>query len=129
MTEDRLDRIERILETAVSLCQQNREDIDRLTQELRTNATTTREDIARLTQEMRTNASANREDIAEIKLTLRNATARIDILSERIGQYITQSEVDRATFQAERELIRSEMRGLRTEVTRIAEHIFGQGQG
>ncbi len=83
MTEDRLDRIERILETAVTLCQQNREDIAKLTNDAR------------------------------------NTNARLDRLSERLESYITQTRADREEFQ-------NEMRGIRTEVTRIAEFLFGQ---
>ncbi|MDV3002921.1 MAG: hypothetical protein N5P05_004576 [Chroococcopsis gigantea SAG 12.99] len=86
MTEDRLDRIERILETAVTLCQQNREDIARLTQETR------------------------------------NTNSRLDRLSERLESYTAQTRFDREDFQ-------NEMRGIRTEVTRIAEFLFGQQQG
>ena len=81
--ENRLERIEEILLTTVSMTQQSREDIVTLTQAIKTN------------------------------------TGNINRLSERLNQFVTQAELDR-------ELLRSEIRGVRTEITRIVEHLFGQ---
>ena len=81
--ENRLERMEEILLTTVSMTQQSREDIVTLTQAIKTN------------------------------------TGNINRLSERLNQFVTQAELDR-------ELLRSEIRGVRTEITRIVEHLFGQ---
>jgi len=81
--ENRLERIEEILLTTVSMTQQSREDIVTLTQAIKTN------------------------------------TGNINRLSERLNQFVTQAELDR-------ELLRSEIRGVRTEITRIVEYLFGQ---
>jgi hypothetical protein len=81
--ETRLERMEEILLTTVSMTQQSREDIVTLTQAIKTN------------------------------------TGNINRLSERLNQFVTQAELDR-------ELLRSEIRGVRTEITRIVEYLFGQ---
>jgi len=81
--ENRLERMEEILLTTVSMTQQSREDIVTLTQAIKTN------------------------------------TGNINRLSERLNQFVTQAELDR-------ELLRSEIRGVRTEITRIVEYLFGQ---
>jgi hypothetical protein len=81
--QNRLERIEEILLTTVSMTQQSREDIVTLTQAIKTN------------------------------------TGNINRLSERLNQFVTQAELDR-------ELLRSEIRGVRTEITRIVEYLFGQ---
>lgn len=81
--EKRLERIEEILLTTVTMTQQSREDIVTLTQAIKTN------------------------------------TGNINRLSERLNQFVTQAELDR-------ELLRLEIRGVRTEITRIVEHLFGQ---
>ena len=81
--ENRLERMEGILLTTVSMTQQSREDIVTLTQAIKTN------------------------------------TGNINRLSERLNQFVTQAELDR-------ELLRSEIRGVRTEITRIVEYLFGQ---
>ena len=81
--ENRLERIEEILLTTVSMTQQSREDIVTLTQAIKTN------------------------------------TGNINRLSERLNQFVTQAELDR-------ELLRSGIRGVRTEITRIVEYLFGQ---
>jgi uncharacterized coiled-coil DUF342 family protein len=83
VSEERLDRLERILETTLSLTQQNREDLSQLTREVRTLA-----------------GNLNRTD-------------------ERLNQFITQAESDRQFF-------RNELTGIRTEVSRIVEYLFGQ---
>ena len=81
--KNRLERMEEILLTTVSMTQQSREDIVTLTQAIKTN------------------------------------TGNINRLSERLNQFVTQAELDR-------ELLRSEIRGVRTEITRIVEYLFGQ---
>ena len=81
--KNRLERMEEILLTTVSMTQQSREDIVTLTQAIKTN------------------------------------TGNINRLSERLNQFVTQAELDR-------ELLRLEIRGVRTEITRIVEHLFGQ---
>jgi hypothetical protein len=81
--QNRLERIEEILLTTVSMTQQSREDIVTLTQAIKTN------------------------------------TGNINRLSERLNQFVTQAELDR-------ELLRSGIRGVRTEITRIVEYLFGQ---
>ncbi|GFE72010.1 hypothetical protein [Chroococcus sp. FPU101] len=40
-------------------------------------------------------------------------------LEERLNQFVTQAEADREFF-------RTEVAGIRTEVVRILEHLFGQ---
>lgn len=79
---DRLDRIERILETTLTLTQQCRQDL-----------------------------------IQTDQITKRNAAA-IARLEERMNQFIEQSAQDR-------EIIKSEMRGLRTEMQRLIETTLG----
>jgi len=79
---DRLDRIEGILETTLTLTQQCRQDL-----------------------------------IQTDQMTKRNATA-IGRLEERMNQFIEQSAQDR-------EIIKSEMRGLRTEMQRLIETTLG----
>ena len=79
---DRLDRIERILETTLTLTQQCRQDL-----------------------------------IQTDQMTKRNATA-IARLEEKMNQFIEQSAQDRET-------IKSEMRGLRTEMQRLIETTLG----
>jgi hypothetical protein len=79
---DRLDRIERILETTLTLTQQCRQDL-----------------------------------IQTDQMTKRNATA-ITRLEEKMNQFIEQSAQDRET-------IKSEMRGLRTEMQRLIETTLG----
>jgi hypothetical protein len=79
---DRLDRIERILETTLTLTQQCRQDL-----------------------------------IQTDQITKRNA-ASIACLEERMNQFIEQSAQDR-------EIIKSEMRGLRTEMQRLIETTLG----
>ncbi|PSF38591.1 hypothetical protein C7H19_03530 [Aphanothece hegewaldii CCALA 016] len=86
MTEDRLSRIEEILQATAILTQQNRQDLVTLTNAVNTN------------------------------------TAHIRRLEERLNQFLTQAEADR-------EVIRNEMTGIRTEVIRILEHLFGQQNG
>ena len=81
--KNRLERMEEILLTTVSMTQQSREDIVTLTQAIKTN------------------------------------TGNINRLSERLNQFVTQAELDR-------ELLRLEIRGVRTEITRIVEYLFGQ---
>lgn len=83
MSEDQLKEIREILQAAISLTQQSREDIVELTQAVRTN------------------------------------TTNIGRLSERLEQFIQQAEADR-------QLITSEVRGMRLEVQRIVEHLFGE---
>lgn len=83
MSEDQFKEIREILQVAVQLTQQSREDIVELSQAVRTN------------------------------------TTNINRLSERLEQYLQQA-------QADRELITSEVRGIRLEVHRVVEHLFGQ---
>ncbi|MCA2620849.1 MULTISPECIES: hypothetical protein [unclassified Microcystis] len=73
MTDERLERIESILQATVVLTQQNREDI----------------------------------------------AGSLERTNERLNQFITQAESDRQFF-------RNEVTGIRTEVKRIVEHLFGQ---
>lgn len=79
---ERLDRIESILETTLTLTQQCRQDL-----------------------------------IQTDQMTKRNATA-IARLKEKMNQFIEQSAQDRET-------IKSEMRGLRTEMQRLIETTLG----
>jgi len=79
---ERLDRIESILETTLTLTQQCRQDL-----------------------------------IQTDQMTKRNATA-IARLEEKMNQFIEQSAQDRET-------IKSEMRGLRTEMQRLIETTLG----
>ncbi len=83
MSDDQLKEIRDILQVAVQLTQQSREDIVELSQVVRTN------------------------------------TTNINRLSEKLEQYVQQA-------QADRELITSEVRGIRLEVQRVVEHLFGQ---
>jgi len=73
MTDERLERIESILQATVVLTQQNREDI----------------------------------------------AGSLERTNERLNQFITQAESDRQFF-------RNEVTGIRTEVKRIVEHLFGE---
>jgi hypothetical protein len=61
----------------------------------------------------------SREDIVTLTQAIKTNTGNINRLSERLNQFVTQAELDR-------ELLRSEIRGVRTEITRIVEHLFGQ---
>ena len=79
---DRLDRIERILETTLSLTQQCRQDLIQTDQMIKLNAA---------------------------------AIARLD---KKMNQFIEQSAQDR-------EIIKSKMRRLRTEMQRLIETSFG----
>jgi hypothetical protein len=83
MSEDQLREIREILQVAVQLTQQSREDIVELNQAVRTN------------------------------------TTNINRLAEKLEQYLQQAQTDR-------ELITSEVRGIRLEVQRVVEHLFGQ---
>ena len=83
MSENQFQDIREILQVAVSLAQQSREDITESTQATRAN------------------------------------TAQISRLSERLAQFIEQAE---STYQ----LISSEVRGIRIEVQRLVEHLFGE---
>ncbi|CCI26334.1 conserved hypothetical protein [Microcystis aeruginosa PCC 9809] len=83
MTDERLERIESILQATVVLTQQNREDIAQLTGEVRTIA------------------------------------GSFERTNECLNQFITQAESDQQFF-------RNEVTGIRTEVKRIVEHLFGQ---
>jgi flagellin-like hook-associated protein FlgL len=60
-----------------------------------------------------------REDIITLTQATKTNTANINRLAERIEQFVTQAELDR-------ELLRSEITGIRTEVTRVVTHLFGQ---
>ena len=61
----------------------------------------------------------SRKDIVTLTQAIKTNTGNINRLSERLNQFVTQAELDR-------ELLRSEIRGVRTEITRIVEHLFGQ---
>lgn len=97
MSEERLDRIERALETATNLSQT----------------------AINLSQTAINLAQQSREDIVQLSQAVRTNTANIARLSERVEQFIQQS-------QSDREILQSEIRGIRTEVTRIAGYLFGQ---
>lgn len=60
-----------------------------------------------------------REDISALTREVRNNTANINRLTERVNQFITQAEADRFA-------IGSEVRGIGVEVHRIVEHLFGE---
>lgn len=60
-----------------------------------------------------------REDIAALTREVRNNTANMNRLSERVDQFVTQAEADR-------ELINSTVRGMSLEVHRIIEHLFSE---
>lgn len=64
-------------------------------------------------------AQQSREDIVELSQVVRTNTTNINRLSEKLEQYVQQA-------QADRELITSEVRGIRLEVHRVVEHLFGQ---
>lgn len=64
----------------------------------------------------------NREDLVTLTQVANTNTANIRRLEERLNQFVTQAEADR-------EVIRNEMTGIRTEVVRILEHLFGQQNG
>ncbi len=81
MSEDQFKEIREILQVAVQLTQQSREDIVELNQAVRTN------------------------------------TTNINRLAEKLEQDVQQA-------QADRELITSEMRGIRLELKRVVEHLF-----
>jgi acetolactate synthase small subunit len=83
MSENQFQEMREILQVAVSLAQQSREDITALTQATRAN------------------------------------TAQISRLSEKLDQFIQQAEADR-------QLISSEVRGIRIEVQRLVAHLFGE---
>jgi ABC-type transporter Mla subunit MlaD len=98
VSEERLGRLERILETAIALSQRNREDIERLTRETRT------------------------------------ISANLDRTNDRVNQFIVQAERDREFYrtqaESDRQFFRNELTGIRTEVSRIVEYLFGQrGEG
>jgi DNA invertase Pin-like site-specific DNA recombinase len=61
----------------------------------------------------------SRKDIVTLTQAIKTNTGNINRLSERLNQFVTQAELDR-------ELLRSEIRGVRTEITRIVEYLFGQ---
>lgn len=61
----------------------------------------------------------NREDLVTLTQVANTNTANIRRLEERLNQFVTQAEADR-------EVIRNEMTGIRTEVVRILEHLFEQ---
>ncbi len=104
---DRLDRIERILESTAALSQQSSQRLERL------------EQIAQTTLSI---AQKNREDLARTEqLTRRNATA-IARLEERMEQYIVEG-------REHREFIATQVDGIRLETRRIVEHLFGRDSG
>ncbi|GFE72219.1 hypothetical protein [Chroococcus sp. FPU101] len=61
----------------------------------------------------------NREDLVTLTQATKTNTANIKRLEERLNQFVTQAEADREFF-------RTEVAGIRTEVVRILEHLFGQ---
>lgn len=61
----------------------------------------------------------NREDLVTLTQATNTNTANIKRLEERLNQFVTQAEADR-------EAIRTEMAGIRTEIVRILEDLFGQ---
>lgn len=102
---DRLDRIEAILESTVTLSQASNQRLDRL------------EQIAQTTLSI---AQKNREDIERTEqLTRRNANA-IARLDEKMEQYILEG-------REHREFIATQVDGIKLETRRIVEHLFGQG--
>lgn len=67
-----------------------------------------------------------REDIVTLTQAVRTNTANINRISERLEQFIIQAELERELQGKDRELLRCEIAGIRTEVLRIVEYLFGQ---
>jgi DNA transposition AAA+ family ATPase len=64
----------------------------------------------------------NREDLVTLTQATKTNTANIRRLEERLNQFVQIAEADR-------EAIRIEATGIRTEIVRILEYLFGQRNG
>lgn len=78
--------------------------------------------IERILQATAILTQQNREDLVTLSQETKNNTANIRRLEERLNQFVQNAEADR-------ELIRTEVAGIRTEVVRLIEYIFEQRNG
>lgn len=108
---NRLDRIEQILEGMITGAVQSNQRLDRLEQTI--------EQLATVAQTALTVSQSTRESLQQTEqLTRRNASA-IARLEERMDQYITEG-------REHREFIANQVEGIKVETRRILTHLFGE---
>jgi methyl-accepting chemotaxis protein len=146
-SNDRLDRIEKILEASALQSQKNSEEIAQLKETFRQSAQTASEEIAQLKETFRQSAQTASEEMAQLRetsrqlaqvaqtaltlaqgtresiaetdrMTRRNAAA-IANLDEKMEQYIAEG-------REHREFIATQVEGIKIETRRILQHLFGE---